>query len=449
MSTLSPIVAAVLLSLFGSSLASQDLMPKGTPQRGPVVLQNAVLHTVTGGVLEGGTLWFEGGVIRGVLQKGEQPALPPGASPRVIDLQGKHVFPGLIAGASSLGLVEIGMVRQSVDTDELGELSPEALAMVAVNPDSAHLPVTRSNGVLATVAFPIGGLLPGRASAFQLDGWTNADLAVRADVGPVVAWPAQPGGQERGRRGPRPGAAPPATEAADATKKARQRIDDAFVAARAWLTAKTAEPTLPVDIRHQALAPALRREVPVFVLADELEQIESAVAWCQERDLRCVIVGGRDAVACASMLKAASVPVVVTGVHKLPRRDDSAYDEPFTLCKRLADLGIPFCLASGGEAANERNLPYHAATAAAFGLDRERALAAITHDAAVIFGIADRLGSLAAGKDATLFVADGHPFELTTKIEQAFVQGREIDLRNKHTELAKKYRERYRQLGGK
>ncbi|HEU4420220.1 MAG TPA: amidohydrolase family protein, partial [Planctomycetota bacterium] len=84
-----------------------------------------------------------------------------------------------------------------------------------------------------------------------------------------------------------------------------------------------------------------------------------------------------------------------------------------------------------------------------FGLDRERALAAITHDAAVIFGIADRLGSLAAGKDATLFVADGHPFELTTKIERAFVQGREIDLRNKHTELAKKYRERYRQLGGK
>jgi len=447
MSRFSPIVA-VMLPLFATPLASQDLLPKGAPQRGPVVLQNAVLHTVTGGVLEGGTLWFDGGVIRGVLPAGEQPALPPGSSPRVIDLQGKHVFPGLIAGASSLGLVELGMVRQSVDTDELGELSAEALAMVAVNPDSAHLPVTRSNGVLATVAFPIGGLLPGRASAFQLDGWTNADLTVRADVGPVVSWPAQPGGIERGRRGPR-GGGPPAAEAADATKKARQRIDDAFVAARAWLTAKTAEPTLPVDIRHEALAPALRREVPVFVLADELEQIESAVAWCQERALRCVIVGGRDAAECAGALKAASVPVVVTGVHKLPRRDDSAYDEPFTLPKRLQDLGVPFCIASGGEAANERNLPYHAATAAAFGLDRERALAAITHDAAVIFGIADRLGSLAAGKDATLFVADGHPFELQTKIELAFVQGRQIDLRNKHTELAKKYRERYRQLEGK
>ncbi|MFY9343368.1 MAG: amidohydrolase family protein, partial [Planctomycetota bacterium] len=247
---------------------------------------------------------------------------------------------------------------------------------------------------------------------------------------------------------PRPGG-PPATEAGDATKKARQRIDDAFAAARAWLTAKQAEPALPVDIRHQALAAALRREVPVFVLADDLEQIESAVAWCQERNLRGVIVGGRDAAACAGMLKAAAVPVVVTGVHKLPRRDDSAYDEPFTLPRRLFDLGVQFCIASGGEASNERNLPYHAATAAAFGLDRERALAAITHDAAVIFGIADRLGSLRVGKDATLFVADGHPFELATKIERAFVQGREVDLRSKHTELAKKYRERYRQLGGK
>ncbi|MGB3969104.1 MAG: amidohydrolase family protein [Planctomycetota bacterium] len=442
------VVAKALLPLFALPLAGQDLLPKGTPQPGPVVLQNAVLHTITGGTIAAGTLWFDGGVIRGVLPAGERPPLPAGATPRVIDLQGKHVFPGLIAGATALGLVEIGMVRQSVDTDELGELSPEALAIVAVNPDSAVIPVTRANGVLSTVAFPIGGLLPGRASAFQLDGWTNADLTVRADVGPVVAWPAQPGGGERGRRGPRPGG-PPATEAGDATKKARQRIDDAFAAARAWLTAKQAEPALPVDIRHQALAAALRREVPVFVLADDLEQIESAVAWCQERNLRGVIVGGRDAAACAGMLKAAAVPVVVTGVHKLPRRDDSAYDEPFTLPRRLFDLGVQFCIASGGEASNERNLPYHAATAAAFGLDRERALAAITHDAAVIFGIADRLGSLRVGKDATLFVADGHPFELATKIERAFVQGREVDLRSKHTELAKKYRERYRQLGGK
>jgi imidazolonepropionase-like amidohydrolase len=439
---------ALVLALALAGVCAQDLLPKAAPQHAPVVLQNAVLHTVTGGIVLGGTLWFVDGTIRGVLPAGAPLQLPNGASPVVLDLKGKHVFPGLLAVNSTLGLVEIGMVRQTVDSDEIGDLSPEALAVVAVNPDSAALPVARSNGVLAAAVFPVGGLLPGRASVVQLDGWTNRDMTVRADAGPVVNWPAQSSGGERGRRGPR-GAAPAENAEANATKKARQRIDDAFTAARAWLDASTADASLPVDIRHQALVPALRREVPVFVLADDLEQIESAVLWAHSRALRAVIVGGRDAASCANLLREHDVPVVLGGVHRLPRREDSAYDEPFTLPARLADLGVRFCIASGGDFSNERNLPYHAATAIAFGLDPQKALAAITHDAAVICGVDDHLGSLAVGKDATLFVADGEPFELTTKIEMAFVQGRQIDLRNKQTELAKKYRERYRQLRDK
>ena len=446
MSTLRRLGVPFFTALVAPLLPGQDLLPKAPPQTAPVVLENAVLHTVTGGIVLGGTLWFHDGTIRGVLPAGAALQLPSGATPVVHDLHGKHVFPGMLAVGSTLGLVEVGMVRQTNDTDETGEMSPEVLAAVAANPDSAALPIARSNGVLAAVVFPQGGLLPGRASVLQLDGWTNADLTVRADAGPVVAWPAQ-AGADRGRRGPRGPAA--GAEPADATKKARQRIDDAFAAARAWLDAFVADPSLPIDIRHQALVPALRGEVPVFLLADEQEQIESAVLWARSRHLRAVIVGGRGAVSCASLLTDHDVPVVITGVHRLPRRDDLPYDEPFTLPKALADLGVRFCLATGSDFSNERNLPYHAATAVAFGLDADRALAAITADAAAICGVGDRLGALAVGKDATLFVADGHPFELTTKVEMAFVQGRQVDLRNKQTELAKKYRERYRQLRGK
>jgi imidazolonepropionase-like amidohydrolase len=162
-----------------------------------------------------------------------------------------------------------------------------------------------------------------------------------------------------------------------------------------------------------------------------------------------VIVGGRDAAECTALLKAHDVPLIVSGVHRLPRREDSAFDEPFTLPARLAAAGVRFCLSTGQDFSFERNLPYHAATAAAHGLTREAAFAAITIDAAKILGVGDRLGSLEVGKDATLFVADGHPFDLPTKIELAFVKGRQIDLRNKQTELAAKYRERYRQLRGK
>jgi imidazolonepropionase-like amidohydrolase len=412
------------------------------------VLTNAVIHTVGNGTVLGGTLWFEDGRIRAVLAAGEKPALPAGAE--VIDLKGRHVYPGLISAHTELGLQEIGMVRQTVDVDEIGEATPEVLAAVAINPDTTAIPVARSNGVLAAAVFPSGGALPGRASVIQLDGWTNQDLTVRADAGPVVAWPMQqPPNERRGRRGPGGPGGPgggPAEDPAEAVKKARDAIDAAFAAAQAWAKARAADPATPLDLRHQALAPATRGEVPVFVLADDLEQIESAVLWATGRGLRPVIVGGNDAAACADLLRERKVPVIVNGVHRLPTRDDMPYDATFTLPARLAEAGVQFCIATGSDFSNDRNLPYHAATAAAFGLDPQKALAAITKDAAEILGVGDRLGTLAAGKDATLFVTDGDPFELTTKIEFAFVQGRQIDLRNKQTELANKYRERYRQL---
>jgi imidazolonepropionase-like amidohydrolase len=436
-------LALVLLPL---PAMAQDLVPKAPPQSSPVVLTNGTIHTVTGGVVLGGTVWFDNGTIRGVLPAGERPRLPQGVEPIEFDLTGKHVFPGLISAHTSLGLVEIGAVRQTVDLDEVGDLTPEAMAATAVNPDSTAIPVARSNGVLVVASFPSGGLLPGRVAALQLDGWTNADMALRADAGVVVAWPQRPSASFRSRRGRPDG---DGESGRDAVADRRQRIDDAFAAARAWLDARTADASVPHDVRHSALAPALRGETLVFVLADELEQIESAVLWGVGRKLRLVIVGGRDADLCAELLRAHDVPVVLDGVHRLPRRDDAAYDEAFTLPKRLHDLSVRFCIATGQDFSNDRNLPFHAATAAAFGLDPQQALRAITHDAARILGIDDKVGSIAVGKDATLFVATGHPFELTSAVELAFVAGRRIDLRNKQTELAKKYRERYRQLRGR
>jgi len=438
------------LTLLANAALAQDLVPKAPPQAAPIVLKNVTLHTIDGGVILNGTLWFEGGTIRGVLPADAPLRLPGNLEPVILDLAGKHVFPGLISARTTLGLVEVGMVRQTVDTDEVGDHTPEAAAITAVNPDSAAIPVARSNGVLVAGVFPSGGLMPGRASVVQLDGWTNADLAVRSDAGPIVAWPTQATFGGRGRRVPRDeGAGGDDERQGPAWKRSRERIDAAFTAARAWLDARLADPSVPLDVRHEALVPALRREAPVFLIADEQEQIESAVLWATGRDLKAVVVGGRDAALCASLLKERNVAVIVDGIHRLPRRDDSPYDEAFTLPARLYEAGVKFCIAGGSDFSNDRNVPYHAATAAAFGLGRPRALQAITLDAAEILGVADRLGSLTVGKDATLFVADGHPFEMKTRIEMAFVKGRQVDLRNKQTELAAKYRERYRQLRAK
>ncbi|MEQ1634801.1 MAG: hypothetical protein ABL997_20645, partial [Planctomycetota bacterium] len=445
-------VAVLAAAVLGSVGHAQDLLPKGAPETRAIVLQNAIVHTMDRGTLIGGTVWFQDGVIRGVLSPGDKLKLPEGTEAVWIDATQKHVYPGLVAAHSQLGLIELGSVRQTVDTDELNDQSPEAIAGVAVNPDSAAIPVARSNGVLAACVFPIGGELPGRASVMQLDGWTNADMTVLGDAGVVVDWPSLPeprGRRGRGMRPPSPAGTPPAAEERDpeaATRKARERIEETFVRAKNWLAQKAASATTPPDLQCEALAAAVRGEKPVFVLADDLEEIESALSFTAARGLRTVIVGGRDALLCKDLLRERDVPVILTGVHKLPPRDDSDYDTAFVLPSKLAAAGIRFCIATGEEFAHERNLPYHAATAAAFGLDRDRAMAAITRDAAEILGVGNMLGTLTVGKHATLLVTDGNPLDLTTKVERAFVAGREVDLRNKQTELAKKYRQKYAQL---
>lgn len=445
------------LSLLAGLASAQDLGIKAAAAKQPIVIRNAVLHTLDRGTILGGTIWFQDGTIRGVHAQDEALTVAKDAKPIVIDGTGKHVYPGLIGANTQLGLQELQSVRQSVDVDEIGELSPEVIAAVAVNPDSTLLPVTRSNGVLVAAVLPGGGLMPGRASVIQLDGWTNRDLAVLADAGVVIDWPALPSETPgRGMRGGRrpttpgtpgtPGSSPtPPEDPTVAVHRQRAQIDEAFAKARAWVAAKQADKSTPADLRAQALLPAALGEQPVFLLADEVEEIDSAITWALGAKLRPILVGGRDALLCDAQLRA-KVPVIVNGVLKLPARDDLPYDDAFTFPARLKAAGIPFCIASGEPFYNERNLPYQAAAAAAHGLDRETALASITRDAAQILGVGNRLGTLTVGKDATILITDGDPLELPTRIERAYVQGREIDLRNKQTELARKYREKYRQL---
>ena len=223
----------------------------------------------------------------------------------------------------------------------------------------------------------------------------------------------------------------------------RQRIDDAFAAAKAWGAARDGDPTVARDVRHEALLPAVRGERPVFVLANSVEQIESAVQWGAQRGLRIVVVGGHEARACAEMLKKHDVPVVIDGVHRLPRREDAPYDEPFTLPRDLHAAGVRFCIATGDDYSNDRNLPYHAAMAAAFGLPHEAAIRAVTLAPARILGVGDDLGSIEVGKSASLIVTDGDPLEIRTRVELAFIDGRPVDLAaNRHERLYRRYRAR-------
>ncbi len=441
-----PRLAGLLVAgaLAGSGAVAQDLLHKAPRQSHPILIENISVHPVSGPTIERGGVFLDQGRIVAVWS-GDTPR-ERGSAPNVerIDGRGLHVYPGLVSAYTAMGLTEIGAVRATNDHSEVGGVSPEVRAAVAVNPDSTIIPVTRRAGILTAAVFPQGGVVPGRMSVIRMDGWTWEEMSVEPAAGVVVNWPAMRSGGGRFAR-----------RAADPEEQEKQRrlaltnLREAFAGARAYIAARAADPSIPTDVRWEALRDALSGSRPVYITAQELEQIQSAVSWAAEEGLRCVIVGGRDAPRCADLLKRHDVTVIVTGTLRMPRRDDSAYDEAFALPSALEAVGVKWCLASAGGGFNtphERSLPQNAGMAAAFGLSREAALRSITLSAAEALGVADRLGSLEAGKSATLFVSTGDPLEITSDVTMAFIDGRRIDLRSKQTELAEKYREKYRQL---
>lgn len=412
----------------------------GAPQTQPIALVGGTVHPVSGPNIEGGTVVFVDGRIAAI---GADVAIPDGALR--VDVSGKHVYPGLIDADTGLGLIEIPSIRATRDGAEVGEINPNVRAQVAVNPDSELLPVARANGVLAVLSVPTGGLLTGTSALIRLDGWTWEEMTVRAPVGMHITWPrfVQPTYRRSFFT------APPAEDAQEALAKIQQAFDDA----RAYGQQKRAQAVGPraaspaYDARWEAMLPVLEGAVPAIVRADEWQQIESAVAFAAREKIKLIILGGYDAPRCADLLKQTETPVIVGGVHRLPQRPGDAYDAPFTVPSRLHQAGVKFCVSSSAEAQAVRNLPYHAATAAAYGLPVDAALRAITTDAATILGVGDRLGALEPGKEATLMVATGDPLETTTQIELAYIQGRVVDLNNRHKRLWEKYKEKYRRLG--
>lgn len=442
MRKLTYLLAALALPL---AARAQDLTVKAPPQSKPVCIINATVHPVSGEKIESGYVYFVDGVIQAV---GREPLPRFASAPEFVDAKGKHVYPGMIAAYSQLGITEIGAVRASRDIDETGSATPEALAAVAVNPDSWMFPVTRVNGVLSAGVFPQGGLIPGRASVITLDGWTIEEMAVKRDAGLVVSWPLMRAVRawwvETSEQ-----------EQVGNIKENIQRARDTFIAATTYFAAKAADPAMPTDVRWEPMRSVFppgpeekRAQLPVFFEASDYDQIVAAVAFAREFKLKAVIVGGRDAWLCADLLRKDDIPVIINSTLLMPKRDDSAYDEVYQLPKKLLDAGVRFCLASGEETPHERNLPYAAAMAVAHGLPAEAALKSVTLWPAQILGVEAELGTLEAGKSATLIITDGDPLEVTTQIEGAYIHGRAIPMTSKQTELAAKYREKYRQKSG-
>jgi imidazolonepropionase-like amidohydrolase len=423
--------------------AASTITPAKRPAT-PVLLKGGEVHTVSGAVLPKTDVLLADGRIAAI---GAGLKAPAGA--QLIDVAGKRVYPGLFSAHTTIGLEEISAVRATVDTTEVGVINPNARALVAVNPDSELIPVTRANGVLTVHTAPTAqsdgqsapGLIAGTSALLRLDGWTWEDMTLRAAVGIHVYWPSLVAAPRRG------------TVAVDDRQKKYDEqlklLRTAFAAARAYAQARDVAGGRPVetDLRWEAMRPALRGDQPVFVHADSLHQISAALDWAREQNLRLILVGAYDAWRVAERLQAQDVAVIINGTQKLPVRRDDGYDDIYANAGKLSAAGVRFCIASSlgtaGGAANARNLPYEAAMAAAFGLPAGEALKAITLYPAQILGVGGELGSIEVGKRATLIVTDGDPLEIPTQVSLAFIDGASIQLHSRHTQLYDKYRQRY------
>ena len=408
--------------------AQQTPAPK---QIETITLTGATLHLGNGSVIENGYLTFSDGIITAIGQNNIT------AKGRTIDLDGQHIYPGIIAPVSSLGLVEIDAVRQSRDDDELGEYGPNIRSLIAYNAESQVVESMRPNGVLMAQITPQGGVFSGTSSIVQFDAWNWEDAAVKTDDGVHLRWPNT---YRRGRwwmgedRGWKPN---------KNYKTQIQTITDYFDRTKAYISEQPEVPNQSLE----ALIGTLDGSKKVFVYADGVREIMDAVSELKQHGVsEIVLVGGYQADQIIPFLKRHDIPILLDRVHSLPRQQDDDYDKPFRLPAILSNAGLTVGLNARGsmERMSTRNLPFYAGHAAGFGLTSEQALQLVTSNTANILGIGERYGTLQIGKSATLFVSRGDALDMSTnQLTHAFIDGRSISLETHQTELYQRYSKKY------
>ncbi|MCC5946586.1 MAG: amidohydrolase family protein [Bernardetiaceae bacterium] len=408
-------------------LQAQFVTPASAPDA-PIWIKGGTIHVGDGEtLLENKVIKIEKDKIAEIL---EFNALPEGVE--VIDATGKHIYPGLILPDNTLGLNEIEAVRPTVDYAEVGTLNPNVRTLIAYNTDSELIPTTRSNGVLLTQATPRSGLVSGQSSVFALDGWNWEDAVYKADVGVHInipssmsasGWWGEPGDYK-------------------ANKKRQEQLDkiDKMLADGAAY-AKNQNPEAK-NIKLEALKGLYDGSKILFVHADWEKDILQGIHIAQKNGVKnIVLVGGRDALEVSSFLKKEQIPIILARVFALPARIDDPYDQAFELPALLEAQGIEFCIAYAGsmDAMGARNLPFSAGMAVGYGWDKEKAIASLTSRTAKILGL-ENTGLIKTGYQANLIISEGDILDMqSNRITQAFIQGRPIDLNNKHKVLEEKF----------
>jgi imidazolonepropionase-like amidohydrolase len=406
---------------------------------GPLTaITNAKIFPISGPAIDKGTILIRANRIEAV---GASVTIPAGA--QIVDAKGGEVYPGFIDARTSVGLNEPGP-RGFEDTTEMLDINASVKAQVAYQSDSDAIPVARVNGITSVAVVPTGGLIGGQIAVMNLNGWTWEEATLQPVAGVSFQFPPL----VRGGGGGGGGGNNDANRKYEDLKKERdakvQRVEDLVARARAYAGIPAADRA--TDWNVAAMVAVAERRQPLFVSASSEADIREAIAFADRAGVRIVITGGLESPLVAPLLKEKNIPVILGSVLTMPAREDAHHAATYKAAGELAQAGVTFAFGTGG-AANNRLIPYEAAISVAWGLDRDRALRAITLDAASILGVADRVGSLEPGKLANLFIATGDPMEMKTQFTHIFINGRNVGLKSKHTELYERFSSR--PTGGK
>jgi imidazolonepropionase-like amidohydrolase len=386
-------------------------------------ITNARLVTVSGPVIEKGTIVIRGNKIQAV---GANVSVPSGA--RTVDARGASVYPGFVDSATDLGINEPG-VRNYDDVSEMLTWNQMLRTRVAYQSDSDAIPVARVEGITSAGIFMGGGVITGDVPLMNLDGWTWEENQVRPVTGLALAFPGGGGGGGRGGGGGGRGGGAPAAGAGLAD------LDKLLTQARAY----SANANRQMDWTLEPLIPIITKKAPFFVQAGSEDAVRQAIAWAERQGLNIVIrTNPAAAVATADLLKAKNVPVILSTILSMPQGEDIFHAATYQAPGLLAKAGVLFSFSSGGFETS-RLVPFQAAMAVAWGLSKEDAIKAMTINAAKIFGADKMIGTLEPGKIANLVVVNGDPLEIRSRIQHVVIAGRDIPRESKHTELFKRY----------
>ncbi|MFO0322254.1 MAG: amidohydrolase family protein [Bacteroidota bacterium] len=418
----------IFMTAFSLNLAAQN--------KSHILLKNGFAHLGNGKVFENSYVAFKDGKIE-LVADARLTKIDLSKYDTIIDVFGKHIYPGLIAPNCIIGLQEAESIRATSDYAEVGDFNPHIRSLIAFNTESKILETVKTNGVLYVQSTPRNGVLSGTSSVFATEGWNWEDAVIKKDDGVHLnfpksiiknGWWAEPLPSDIN------------TNYIDEIKTLKTFFENA-------LAYYKADVHIEDNLRYEAMKEIFSGNKILYIHTDYVKDIIAAINFRNQFQLKkVVIVGGKDSYKVTGLLRQNNIAVMINRLHDLPDLPEAETDLIYKLPYLLQKDSVLFCLQNQGdmEAMNARNLPFLAGTAAAYGLKKEEALQSITLNAAKILGIDHLVGSIEVGKIASIIISEGDILDMkTNRVILAYINGKQIKTKNFQNDLYKKYADKF------